>query len=155
MARPAKTLQERVRDRSFLARRHGGLLAGPFVDAPGLRAIQVAWQAAASDRERRLLALDFEQKVCAARSGKRVGGPRIRGGSCARRLLPTLPDTCEGPGGRQALQARGLAAALRRGVLAPERRRRADLQARASRRRPRKRQVTAGRRAGAAGARLS
>jgi phage terminase large subunit-like protein len=80
MARPAKTLQERVRDRSFLARRHGGLLAGPFVDAPELREIQVAWQAAASVRERRLLSLGFEQKVCAARPTKRVSG-RLTGGA--------------------------------------------------------------------------
>jgi phage terminase large subunit-like protein len=77
VARPAKTLQERVRDRSFLARRHGGLLARPFVDVPELREIQVAWQAATSDRERRALALDFERALRTVRSDVApVGGRR-------------------------------------------------------------------------------
>ena len=78
MARPAKSLQERVRDRSFLARRHLGL-AGPLTDHRELREIQVAYQAAETDRQRRLLALDFEQNVRAARPGKRVGGLRLGG----------------------------------------------------------------------------
>jgi phage terminase large subunit-like protein len=77
VARPLKSLQERVRDRSFLARRHGGLLVGPLTDDPELRAIQIAYQAAETDRQRRLLALDFEQNVRAARPGKRVGGLRL------------------------------------------------------------------------------
>ena len=79
MARPAKSLQERVRDRSFLARRHGGLLAGPLTNHPELREIQAAYQAAETDRQRRLFALDFEQNVRTARPGKRVGGLRQGG----------------------------------------------------------------------------
>jgi len=79
VARPAKSLQERVRDRSFLARRHGGLLAGPLTNHPELREIQAAYQAAETDRQRRLFALDFEQNVRTARPGKRVGGLRQGG----------------------------------------------------------------------------
>ena len=63
MARPAKTLQERVRDGSFLARRHGGLLAGPLVGPERLREIQAGWQAATSERLQRALALEYQQAV--------------------------------------------------------------------------------------------
>src|SRR5215211_417011 len=66
LARPTKSLEERIRARSFLARRHGGLLAGPLTSEPKLAEIQAAWKAAATERERRLCALDFEQNVCAA-----------------------------------------------------------------------------------------
>jgi phage terminase large subunit-like protein len=55
------------------------LLAGPLTDVPELRQIQAAYQAAASDRERRLAALDFEQEMKAATSEKRVGGLRLGG----------------------------------------------------------------------------
>jgi hypothetical protein len=61
MARPSKSLEARIRDRSFLARRHHELLAGLLVTAKKLRAIQAAYQAASSDPERRALALDFER----------------------------------------------------------------------------------------------
>jgi len=39
------------------------LLAGPLTSDPKLAEIQVAWKAASTERERRLLALDFEQKL--------------------------------------------------------------------------------------------
>jgi phage terminase large subunit-like protein len=97
VARPTKTLQERVRDRRFLARRHGGLLAGPFVHARELREIQIAWQAAASDHERRLLALDFEQKVRAEVPRKRVGGLRSRGSHAPADFFPRYLTHAKGP----------------------------------------------------------
>jgi phage terminase large subunit-like protein len=81
VARPAKSLQERVRDRTFLARRHAGLLAGPLVSSDELARVQAAWQASASDSERRALALDFERAVRTVRSDVApVGG---RGGMTA------------------------------------------------------------------------
>ena len=41
---------------------------------PELADLQAAWKAASNDRERRLRALDFEQKSRAAQPGKQVGG---------------------------------------------------------------------------------
>ena len=77
MARPSKSLQERVRDRTFLARRHGGLLAGALVTSEELAAVQAAYQSATSDRERRALALDFERALRTVRSDVApVGGLR-------------------------------------------------------------------------------
>jgi phage terminase large subunit-like protein len=74
MARPSKSLEERIRGRSFLARRHGGLLAGPLVGPEDLRELQAGYQTASTDRERRSLALDYEQAVRTVRSsGGRVG----------------------------------------------------------------------------------
>src|SRR5215203_3636732 len=63
MGRPSKSLPERVRDATFLARRHGGLLAGPLVAREDLRQIQAAYQTATSERERRALALDFQEQM--------------------------------------------------------------------------------------------
>jgi phage terminase large subunit-like protein len=63
MARPSKSLEERIREKSFLGRRHYELLAGPLVSAKRLRAIQAAYQAASSDPERRAIALDFEREI--------------------------------------------------------------------------------------------
>ncbi len=63
MGRPTKNLQERVRDGSFLARRHGGLLLGPLVQQKRLREIQLAYRATSSDAERRELALEFQRGV--------------------------------------------------------------------------------------------
>jgi hypothetical protein len=60
VARPAKSLQERVRDRSFLARRHGGLLAGPPVGPESLREIQRRWR---EENVRRALEREYEKLV--------------------------------------------------------------------------------------------
>ena len=103
MARPAKSLKERVRDRSFLARRHAGLLAGPLADHPELRDIQVAYQAAETDRQRRLLALDFEQNVRTARPGKRVGGLRL-GELAPADFFPRNLAHVKGPAAGQAFK---------------------------------------------------
>jgi integrase len=63
VARPAKSLQERVRDRSFLARRHGGLLAGPPVGPESLREIQRRWREETSETVRRALEREYEKLV--------------------------------------------------------------------------------------------
>jgi phage terminase large subunit-like protein len=66
VARPAKTLQERVRDRSFLARRHGGLLAGPLAGPENLREIQSRWQSETDEIVRKALEREYEKRVTAA-----------------------------------------------------------------------------------------
>jgi len=63
MARPSKSLHEVLRDGTFRARRHGGLLAGPLVRSRALREIQEAWQEADSEAVRRALALQFQKAV--------------------------------------------------------------------------------------------
>ncbi len=63
MARARKNLQERVRDRSFRARDHGGLLTGPLVTDPVLREVQERYQAADSEIVRRAFALEFEKAL--------------------------------------------------------------------------------------------
>ena len=74
MARPAKTLPARSR-RTFRARRDHGLLAGPPVCEKTLRKIQTTYEAAATDRERRSMALDFqEERVRIAANKITVGG---------------------------------------------------------------------------------
>jgi phage terminase large subunit-like protein len=63
VARPAKTLRERIRDRSFLARRHSGLLAGPLVGPPRLQEVQRRWQAETDQIVRRALEREYEKLV--------------------------------------------------------------------------------------------
>jgi phage terminase large subunit-like protein len=60
VARPTKTLENRLRDGTFVARKHHPLLAGPLVRGERLRPIQRAYQAATSEPERRSLAVEFE-----------------------------------------------------------------------------------------------
>jgi phage terminase large subunit-like protein len=58
--RPAKTLAQRVADRSFVAHRHRNLLDGPLVSDPALREIQSCYQQAAGDLPaQRKLAREF------------------------------------------------------------------------------------------------
>jgi len=66
VARPAKTLQERVRDRGFLTRRHGGLLAGPLVGPERLREIQQRWQNEEHEIVRKALEREYEKLVADA-----------------------------------------------------------------------------------------
>jgi hypothetical protein len=63
VSRPAKSLQTRLRDGSFVARKHHRLLAGPLVGEDRLRSIQRAYQAATSEPERRALVLDFQEEA--------------------------------------------------------------------------------------------
>jgi len=74
MARPAKTLSARSR-RTFRAIRDHRLLAGPPVGEKTLRKIRTTHNAAATDRERRSIALDFqEENVRVAANKITVGG---------------------------------------------------------------------------------
>jgi hypothetical protein len=61
--RPKKGLAQLVADRSFLARRHSGLLAGPLVADPILASLQQMFRQAGDDRQRRRVALKFERLV--------------------------------------------------------------------------------------------
>jgi hypothetical protein len=61
MAAHKKTLEEFVRDRTFLARRHADLLAtAPLVGDATLRALQAGYRCEPSELERRELARRFE-----------------------------------------------------------------------------------------------
>jgi hypothetical protein len=109
VARPAKSLQERVRDRSFLARRHGGLLAGPLVGPDKLREIQEHYRRADSDVERRAWAIEYEHAAHAndpletAESPSRL--PRARGEGFAlpvARFFTTMFAHVKGPAAGQA-----------------------------------------------------
>jgi hypothetical protein len=61
--RPRKTPAQLVADGTFLARRHGGLLAGESVDEPTLAGLQRMYRRAESDRQRRKIAIAFEKLV--------------------------------------------------------------------------------------------
>ena len=63
MARPTKTLQEHLRDGSFRADRHAGLLLGPLVDDPELAGLQATYRSAATTDEQRLVAIAFAQEA--------------------------------------------------------------------------------------------
>jgi phage terminase large subunit-like protein len=62
VARPPKSLAAHLREGTFRARRHRELLNGPAVADKALQRLQRDYQAASSDRERRAIALDFEQR---------------------------------------------------------------------------------------------
>jgi AraC-like DNA-binding protein len=64
MAPRKKTLDDLVRDRSWLARRHSHfLLTSPLVADPGLRSLQKRYRDEKSRLERHALALEFEKAV--------------------------------------------------------------------------------------------
>jgi hypothetical protein len=63
VARPTKTLQEHLRDGSFRADRHAGLLLGPLVNDPELAGLQATYRRAASTDEQRLVAIAFAQEA--------------------------------------------------------------------------------------------
>jgi hypothetical protein len=63
LARPAKSLATRVAEGKFKAREHRELLAGPLVGPKRLQAIQRRYREAASDRERRAVALEYESAL--------------------------------------------------------------------------------------------
>lgn len=75
--RPRKTLAELVREGSFLARRHDGLLAGDDVEDPTLAALQALYGQVGDDRQRRRVALRFE-KICRAVPQLRWAGRTLR-----------------------------------------------------------------------------
>ena len=55
VARPTKTLQEHLRDGSFRADRHAGLLLGPLADDVDMAGLQATYRTAASTDEQRLI----------------------------------------------------------------------------------------------------
>jgi phage terminase large subunit-like protein len=59
VARPTKSLAEHVRDGSFRADRHAGLLLGPLLADEELAGLQSAYRTAAGDEEARLVAIMF------------------------------------------------------------------------------------------------
>jgi hypothetical protein len=63
VARPAKTLLQLVAGRSFMARRHRDLLAGPTLPDVELAQLQARFAAAAGEAERRAVAVEFERFV--------------------------------------------------------------------------------------------
>ena len=86
MARPAKTLADRLRDRSFLARRHAGLLAGPLLGATALRELQERWRAEPDEQVRSALGRQYERRVTA---GVLEGdGDEVAESGAARASLP-------------------------------------------------------------------
>jgi hypothetical protein len=107
VARPAKSLQERVRDRSFLARRHGGLLAGPLVGSPRLREIQRRWQAEPDEIVRSALEREYEKRVAAAvrvaqDRSKRLNGSSERFDLPVARFFPAMFSHVKGPAAGQS-----------------------------------------------------
>src|SRR5437660_12112300 len=113
MARPARALEQHVRQGSFRARRHQRLLAlDPLPDDwPLFASLQARYQGASSDPERAALALQFEQTVSAAHAQAKaldrgLAGPSLheqvnalgKPGSRAH-LLAFFPRFLRYPGG--------------------------------------------------------
>jgi hypothetical protein len=63
MARQAKSLEQLVADRTFLARRHRDLLAGPTLPDIELAQLQARFAAAAGEAEQRAVSVEFERIV--------------------------------------------------------------------------------------------
>src|SRR5215211_2383763 len=124
MARPAKTLASRVRERKFKAREHHALLAGPLVGPPQLRAIQERYQHADSDTVRRALALEY-QRLLVSGAAAEVDAPPPDVSLPVARFFPAMFAHVKGPAAGQPFRLRAVAAALRGGVHAGERRGRA------------------------------
>jgi hypothetical protein len=78
VARPSKTLAERVRDQSFLARRHGGLLAGPLVGPERLRELQRRWQSETDPVIQTALLREYEKLVSVGEASG-TGSHALRG----------------------------------------------------------------------------
>lgn len=85
MARPSKSLAERVRSGSFRARHHHELLAGDPVPWPELAELQVRYAAAVSE---------FEQRAIAREFGQLAGELRVT----AARRRHAVPDACDSDG---------------------------------------------------------
>jgi Terminase large subunit, ATPase domain len=108
MARPSKTLQERVRDRSFVASRHGGLLAGRLVGPEHLQEIQRRWQQEDSETLRRALQVEYEKRLssgsvleAAESRSKRLNGTSEGFGLPVARFFPAMFSHVKGPAAGQ------------------------------------------------------
>src|SRR4051794_18209209 len=88
MARPARSLEQHVRQGSFRARRHQRLLASDSLPAdwPLFAALQARYQAASSDPERAAFALQFEQTVSAAHAEAKTRDGSLAGPSLHQQL---------------------------------------------------------------------
>ena len=143
MARPTKTLQEHLRDGSFRADRHAGLLLGPLVDDPELAGLQATYRTAASTDEQRLDRDRLRPGGEAARGTKAAPDPERTRRRRGRGLLRRQLRPHEGTGGRASVRARGLAARLRGRVLQARRGGQAHLSPRRPRRAARERKEPA------------
>jgi phage terminase large subunit-like protein len=111
VARPAKSLQERVRDRSFLARRHGGLLAGPLVGPEALRELQSRWQSEPDEDVRRALQVEYEKRLAsgsvrgdAESRSTALNGADERFALPVARFFPAMFSHVKGPAAGQAFK---------------------------------------------------
>jgi Phage Terminase len=110
VARPAKTLQERIRDRSFLARRHCGLLTGPLVGPEPLREIQGRWQEETNETVRHALEREYERLV-AGNGGAEAAESRVAVGARSQgfsvplaRFFPAMFSHVKGPAAGQPFE---------------------------------------------------
>jgi hypothetical protein len=108
VARPTKSLAERVRDKKFRARDHGGFLVGRLVGPAQLRELQRQWQEAGSETVKRALALEFEKLVTgngsleAPDSGpKRLRADGERFSLPVARFFPAMFSHVKGPAAGQ------------------------------------------------------
>ena len=85
MARPAKQLEQLVREGMFRARRHEALLAGPDLLWPAFSALQRKYLAASSADERYQVALEFERAV---RGAQRQAQERAAPATAGRQPTP-------------------------------------------------------------------
>jgi phage terminase large subunit-like protein len=109
MARPSKTLQERVRDRSFVSSRHGGLLAGPLVGPEHLQEIQRRWQSEPDELVRRALQVEYEKRLTsgsvlqgAESRSRRPSGASEGFALAVARFFPATLSHVKGPAAGQA-----------------------------------------------------
>ncbi len=77
MGRPAKTLEQHIRDGSFRARVHHSLLSGPLLAEKALEKLQGEYKTARSERERGAIALDFQARAHNIRTIARAGNPEF------------------------------------------------------------------------------
>ena len=147
MARPTKTLQEHLRDGSFRADRHAGLLFGPFVDDVELAGLQATYRTAASTDEQRLIAIAFAQQAKLHEGRKPRPILNGRDGAAVADFFASNFVHTKGPAAGRAVRARGLAARLRGRVLPPRRGGQAHLSPRRPRSAEGKREEPAGGRA--------
>jgi phage terminase large subunit-like protein len=100
VARPSKSLVEHVRDGSFRPDRHESLLAGPLLTVESLRALQLAYRDAVSERDRRSVALDFAEQARRDVSANGNGGLHVagaHGGADVARFLAEYLRHTKGP----------------------------------------------------------
>lgn len=88
MARPARSLEQHIRQGSFRSRRHHRLLAGKPLPAewPLFASLQAQYQAATSDPERAAIGLQFEQTLAATHARAKALDSGLAGPSLDNQL---------------------------------------------------------------------